>query len=501
VKLGHDAFMAGKVLIANRGEISVRIARALRELGLPSVAVFTDAERDPIHARRADQAVRIGEGRAAYLDSERIVAAARAVDAWGIHPGYGFLSESAELRQACERAGLVFIGPPASAIYEMGDKIRARKRMRDAGVPVVPGGPAEDLEQAKATAIEVGYPVLLKATAGGGGKGMRQVENEAELARAFERTRSEAEKSFGNPSVYIEKAIVAARHVEVQVLGDQHGNLVHLFERDCSLQRRHQKIVEETPCPVLEEGTRNAMCQVALTGARAIGYYSAGTFEFLLARDQSFYFLEMNTRLQVEHPITELTTGVDLVQEMVRIADGGKLSFERAERRGVAIEARVYAEDPQHGFMPAPGLIEYLAAPSGPFVRDDSGAYTGSWVSPEFDPLLSKLCVWAPTRELALARMQRALSEYVVLGVATNLEFLQRLLSHPQVLAGDYATTFVEQNAAALASAETPQQQLRAALLLTALSVHADRAAAPKVLAAAPSGWRDAQPQPVTRFR
>jgi len=493
--------MTGKVLIANRGEISVRISRALRELGLPSVAVYTDAERDPVHARRADQAVRIGEGRAAYLDAERIISAARSVGAWGVHPGYGFLSESAELCRACERAGLVFVGPPASAIHEMGDKVRARQRMRDAGVPVVPGGPADDLEQAKVTARTVGYPVLLKASAGGGGKGMRRVDSEQELEKAFERTRSEAEKSFGNGSIYLEKAIVGARHVEVQVLGDKHGNLIHLFERDCSLQRRHQKIVEETPCPTLAEATRRAMCQVALTGARAIGYHSAGTFEFLLGRDQSFYFLEMNTRLQVEHPITELTTGIDLVHEMLRVAAGEELSLDQAERRGVAIEARVYAEDPRQGFLPAPGRIEHLAAPAGPFVRDDSGVASGSWVSPEFDPLLSKLCVWAPTRELALGRLRRALSEYAVLGVATNLEFLERLLAHPGVVAGDYDTTFVERSAAALTGGEDSEQHRRDAMLLTALAAHADRAGAPVLSAATPSRWQHAEPNRVTRFR
>jgi acetyl-CoA carboxylase, biotin carboxylase subunit len=498
--------MAGKVLIANRGEIAVRIARALRELSLPSVAVYTDADQDALHIRATDEAVRIGEGRAAYLDAERIVSAALRVGAWGIHPGYGFLSESAELCSACERAGLTFIGPPASAIHAMGDKTRARERMQAAGVPVVPGGPADNLEQAKATAAQVGYPVLLKASAGGGGKGMRRVDSEAELARALERTQSEAEKSFGDGTVYIEKAITKARHVEIQVLGDRHGNLVHLFERDCSLQRRHQKIIEETPCPALSEATRVAMCQVALTGARAIGYYSAGTFEFLLGGDQSFYFLEMNTRLQVEHPITELVTGVDLVQEMVRIADGQALSFASVERRGVALEARVYAEDPAQGFMPAPGRIELLAAPAGPFVRNDSGVSSGSWVSPEFDPMLSKLCVWAPTRELALARMRRALSEYTVLGVATNLTFLERLLSHPRVLAGDYDTNFVEQNAAGLSeNTASDEQQLRDALLLTALAAEADNEARLKGSSsdAATNGsrWRDAQPKQLTRFR
>ena len=498
--------MAGKVLIANRGEIAVRIARALRELSLPSVAVYTDADRDGLHARRTDEAIRIGEGRAAYLDAERIIDAARKVGAWGIHPGYGFLSESSELCQACEQAGLTFIGPPATAIHEMGDKARARARMQAAGVPVVPGGPANDLPEAKATAARVGYPVLLKATAGGGGKGMRRVDDEQELERALERTRSEAEKSFGDGTVYIEKAIVGARHVEIQVLGDRHGNIVHLLERDCSLQRRHQKIVEETPCPSLAPATREAMCQVALTGARAIGYYSAGTFEFLLGRDQSFYFLEMNTRLQVEHPITELITGVDLVQEMVRIADGAHLSFDQVERRGVAIEARVYAEDPARGFLPAPGRIEKLAAPSGPFVRDDSGVVSGSWVSPEFDPLLSKLCAWGRTREDALARLRRALAEYTVLGVATNLELLERLLSHPRVIAGDYDTQFVEHHAAELSRDTSREDQLaRDALLLTALAAQGElREAAVSSTGERlepRSRWREAMPRPTSPFR
>jgi acetyl-CoA carboxylase, biotin carboxylase subunit len=374
--------------------------------------------------------------------------------------------------------------------------------MEAAGVPVVPGGPADTLERAKATANAVGYPVLLKATAGGGGKGMRRVSREQDLAGALERTRSEAEKSFGDGSVYIEKAIDGARHVEIQVLGDQHGNVVHLFERDCSLQRRHQKIVEETPCPTLSEATRAAMCAVALTGARAIGYYSAGTFEFLLASDQSFYFLEMNTRLQVEHPITELTTGVDLVKEMVQIADGAKLSFDSVERRGVAIEARVYAEDPAQGFLPAPGRIEQLSAPAGPFVRDDSGVTSGSWVSPEFDPLLSKLCAWARTRGEAIARLRRALSEYSVLGVATNLDFLDALLAHPRVVSGDYDTTFVESHARELLiPVGDERQQARDALLLAALAADADRAQNASVTPRSSSRWRDTIAKQTTRFR
>ncbi|HEY6080283.1 MAG TPA: biotin carboxylase N-terminal domain-containing protein [Polyangiaceae bacterium] len=486
--------MAGKVLIANRGEIAVRIARALRDMSLPSVAVYTDADRGALHTRRTDEVVRLGADRSAYLDAERTVNAARSVGAWAIHPGYGFLSENPELAEACERAGIVFIGPPAAAIRAMGDKVRARNHMLDAGVPIVPGGPARDLEQAKQTAAQVGYPILLKASAGGGGKGMRRVESEAELGPALERTQNEAGRSFGDATVYVEKAIDGARHVEIQVLGDRSGRLVHLFERDCSLQRRHQKIVEETPCPVLSEATRDAMCQVALAGAQAIGYYSAGTFEFLLGRDQSFYFLEMNTRLQVEHPITELVTGVDLVQEMVRIADGAPLSFASVERRGVAIEARVYAEDPARGFMPAPGRIEQLSLASGPFVRDDSGIARGSEVSPEFDPLLSKLSTWAPTRAQALARLRRALGECSVLGVHTNLDFLLQLLASPRVVTGDYDTTFVENHMAELLPPEQSEADaLREAVVLAALAAEHDRGAATAVAQSVPaSRWQQA---------
>jgi acetyl-CoA carboxylase biotin carboxylase subunit len=493
--------MAGKVLIANRGEIALRISRALRDLGLPSVAIYTDADRGGLHVRQADEARRIGEGRAAYLDAERIVATAQAVGAWGIHPGYGFLSESDELCSACDRAGLVFIGPPLAAIQAMGDKTRARQRMQQAGVPIVPGGPAETLEQATRSAAELGYPVLIKAAAGGGGKGMRRVHDAAELERALERTRSEAEQSFGDGSVYLEKVIVGARHVEIQILGDRHGNLIHLLERDCSLQRRHQKIMEETPCPALLDQTREAMCQVALNGARAIGYHSAGTFEFLLAPDQSFYFLEMNTRLQVEHPITELVTGVDLVQEMIRIADGATLSIANLTGRGVAIEARIYAEDPEQGFLPAPGRIEQLSAPAGPFIRDDSGVSSGSWVSPEFDPLLSKLCAWGATRAEALARLARALREYRVLGVTTNLDFLARLVAHPRVVAGDYHTGFVEETPELTRPSVTDPHQQHDALLLAALAAQADHQHSPAGPPASASRWREPVRQRVTRFR
>jgi acetyl-CoA carboxylase biotin carboxylase subunit len=435
--------MFRKVLIANRGEIAIRIARSLRELGVPSVALFTEADRASSHVGFADEALCLGPEPRAYLDIERIVAAARRVGADALHPGYGFLSENADFALACERAGIVFVGPPASAIAAMGSKQRARAAMSAAGVPIVPGGPADSLEEAEASALRAGYPVLVKATDGGGGKGMRRVDSPAELASAWERTRSEALSAFGSDRVYIEKALVRARHVEIQILGDRHGNLIHLYERDCSLQRRHQKILEETPCPALPAATLERMSSVALAGARSLGYFSAGTFEFLLAADGSFYFLEMNTRLQVEHPVTELVTGVDLVRQMLRVAAGETISAETPPRRGAAIEVRVYAEDPASGFLPSPGDITRLCEPSGPGVRIDSGIEAGSSVGTDYDPLLAKLAVWGEDRAHAIARLQRALGEYFVSGVDTNIAFLQRLSADAAFRRGEYDTEFV----------------------------------------------------------
>jgi acetyl-CoA carboxylase biotin carboxylase subunit len=461
--------MFKKVLIANRGEIAVRIARTLEELGVVSVAVYTDADRESLHVRRANEAVSLGSDPRAYLDGERLIAAARATGAEAIHPGYGFLSENADFAELAGNAGLTFVGPPPSAIRAMGSKERARAVMAAAGVPVVPGGGARTLEEARATAARVGYPVMVKATDGGGGKGMRLVHSEAELEKALERTRSEAEKAFGCGDVYIERALQAPRHVEVQVLGDREGRIVHLFERDCSLQRRHQKILEETPCPALDEATRSALFAVALQGARSLGYYSAGTFEFLLDQTGAFYFLEMNTRLQVEHPITELVTGADLVREMLQIAAGEPLLLE-PEARGVAIEARLCAEDPARGFTPSPGRIERLAMAGGPGVREDSGIFAGAVVSPHYDPLLAKLAVWAPTRARALARLRRALGEVVITGIDTNVAFLERLLETPEVSAGVYDTGFVERRAPDLVS-ERPldDEALMAAAVATLL--------------------------------
>jgi acetyl-CoA carboxylase, biotin carboxylase subunit len=446
--------MFRKVLVANRGEIAVRIMRTLREMGIASVAVYSDADRDALHVRMADEAYPIGPAMASesYLRIDKLMDVAKRSGCDALNPGYGFLSENPALPEACEATGITFIGPPASAMRAMGLKTAARDKMSAAGVPIVPGGAANDVEEAKATARRIGYPVMLKATAGGGGKGMRLVNKEEELGAALERAKSEAKKSFGDETVYLEKAIVKPRHVEIQVLGDRDGNMVHLFERDCSVQRRHQKVVEETPCPVIDDDIVRKMGEVAVKGAQSVGYFSAGTFEFLLSEDKSFYFLEMNTRLQVEHPVTELITGMDLVREMVRVAAGESLGFSQEDivRRGAAIECRIYAEDPATGFLPSPGKITRLRTPAGPGVRDDSGAYEGSVISPNYDPLISKLCVWAPDRARAVARMRRAISEYVVAGIKTNLPFHERLFEHPEFISGQYDTGFIDRNRQAL---------------------------------------------------
>jgi acetyl-CoA carboxylase biotin carboxylase subunit len=437
-----------KVLVANRGEIAVRVTRTLREMGIASVAVYSDADRASLHVRTSDEAYPIGPAPAAesYLRVDKIVAVARQAGCDAIHPGYGFLSENPALPDACEKAGVVFIGPPASAMRAMGSKTAARDKMSAAGVPIVPGARCETTDEATAAATKIGFPVMLKASSGGGGKGMRLVANAGEMGSAWERARSEAKKFFGDDTVYLEKAITRPRHVEIQVLGDREGNLVHVFERDCSIQRRNQKVVEETPSPAASRDLVARMGAIAVQGAKAVGYFSAGTFEFLLAEDGSFYFLEMNTRLQVEHPVTELVTGLDLVREMVRIAQGEPLGFAQDDltTRGAAIECRVYAEDPSNGFLPSPGVIESLHVPAGPGVRDDGGAYAGCTISSFYDPLISKLSVWAPTRERAVARMRRALSEYVVTGIRTNLAFHDRLFAHPEFAAGRYDTGFID---------------------------------------------------------
>jgi acetyl-CoA carboxylase, biotin carboxylase subunit len=441
-----------KVLVANRGEIAVRVTRTLHEMGIRAVAVHSDVDRAALHVRMADEAYLIGPAPAgeSYLRIEKVIDVAKRSGCDAIHPGYGFLSENPAFPAACEAAGITFIGPPASAMRQMGSKTAARAKMAEAGVPIVPGASCDTAEEATAAAKKIGFPVMLKASSGGGGKGMRLVSSEAEMANAWERARSEAKKFFGDDTVYLEKAITRPRHVEIQVLGDRDGNMVHVFERDCSIQRRNQKVVEETPSPS-PAATRELIAKmgaIAVQGAKAVGYHSAGTFEFLLAEDGNFYFLEMNTRLQVEHPVTELITGLDLVREMILVAQGEKLGFVQSDlvARGAAIQCRIYAEDPARGFLPSPGKIERLSTPAGPGIRDDSGVYPGAEVSSFYDPLISKLCVWAPTRERAVMRMRRALSEYIVTGIRTNLAFHEKLFQHPDFVAGNYDTGFIERN-------------------------------------------------------
>jgi len=444
--------MFKRILIANRGEIAVRVIRACRELGVESVAVYSDADRTALHVRSADYAVGVGPAPAAesYLKTERIIEAARRTGADAIHPGYGFFSENAGFARAVEAAGLVFIGPHPAAIVRMGDKVEARKLMAAAGVPVVPGSPGtlDGEDEVRAVAKKIGFPIMLKAAAGGGGKGMRLVETESELASAVRTVASEAKSSFGDGRFYVEKFLNRPRHIEFQVLADNHGNTVHVFERECSIQRRNQKVVEESPSPFITPAMRRSMGEIAVKAAQAVKYNSAGTIEFLCDADRNFYFLEMNTRIQVEHPITELVTGVDLVKTQIEIAAGAKLPFKQddLEQRGWAMECRVYAEDPEHSFMPAPGKIETLREPSGPGVRNDSGVYAGAEVPIYYDPMISKLATWGRDRNEAIARMRRALSEYVITGeLTTNIKFHRWLMDHPRFIKGDFDTHFISQ--------------------------------------------------------
>lgn len=444
--------MFSKVLVANRGEIAVRIIRTLSEMGIASVAVYSDADADALHVRMADEAYGLGPAPSdqSYLLGDAIVEVCKQSGAAAVHPGYGFLSENAEFVRKCEAASITFIGPSAEAMIAMGEKTSARQRMIDAGVPVVPGVNAGSLRELSAAAQTLGFPVMLKAAAGGGGKGMRLVHDPADLEEALSRAKSEAMNAFGDDTVYLEKAIVRPRHVEIQVLADTHGNCVHLFERDCSVQRRHQKVIEESPspAPLADDALVEKMGEVAIRAAKAVDYASAGTVEFLLDEKGEFYFLEMNTRLQVEHPITELVTGIDLVREQVRVAAGERLGYEQKDvkRNGHAIECRVYAEDPQAGFMPSPGKIAVLRTASGPFVRDDSCAFEGTTISRFYDPLVSKLSVWGKTRDEAISRMRRALTEYVIAGIKTNVEFHLRVLSTEAFQSGLYDTGFIAEH-------------------------------------------------------
>ena len=424
--------------------------RACRELGIGTVAVFSEADREALHVLQADQAVALGPAPAAesYLNQEKIIAAASATGAQAVHPGYGFLAENATFAEACVAAGLVFIGPPSAAVRAMGDKVAARRVAERIGVPLVPGTtePIADGAEAARIAREIGYPVMIKAAMGGGGKGMRLVHGYAELEGALRAARSEAGAAFGDATVYIERYVTEPRHIEVQVLADAHGSVVHLGERECSIQRRHQKLVEESPSPLVDPDMRRRMGEAACRLASAVGYVNAGTVEFLVDSQRSFYFLEMNTRLQVEHPVTELVTGRDLVREQLRIAAGEKLGYTQDDVtfRGHAIECRINAEDPDANFMPSPGKIVGLRAPGGPWVRDDSGIYAGYTVPRFYDTLMAKLIVWASDREGAIARMARALAEYHVSGVRTTLPVLRRIIGHPDFAAGRLDTHFME---------------------------------------------------------
>jgi len=443
--------MFRRILIANRGEIAVRIMRTCREMGIAAVAVHSEADRSALHVQTADEAIFIGgsEPQESYLNIEKIIAAARKSGAEAIHPGYGFLAENGAFAERCEAEGFRFIGPPAAVIRSLGDKTSARRLMLQGAVPVIPGmtepvgNPADLAGQAR----EIGYPVLLKAAAGGGGKGMRIVSDPEKLKEAFDEAASEAKNAFGNGDVYLEKYLERPRHVEIQILADTHGHIVHLCERECSLQRRHQKIIEESPSPALGPALREAMGEAAINAARAAGYVNAGTVEFLLDAQGRFYFLEVNTRLQVEHPVTEMVTGIDLVREQIRIAAGEPLAFRQEEirPRGHAIECRIYAEDPERGFIPSPGEILYLKEPAGPGIRVDSGIYSGFTVPTAYDPILSKLIVHAGDRPGAIERMVRALSEYCVLGVRTPVDFLMEVIRSDPFRSGETHTRLIDE--------------------------------------------------------
>jgi len=477
--------MFKKILIANRGEIAVRIIRACRELGISTTAVYSDADRGALHARMADEAYPIGPApsRESYLAGEKIVDAARRSGADAIHPGYGFLAENAGFAQTCHDARITFIGPSAASMALMGSKIEARRAVAKYGVESVPGtlDPIGSDDEARAIAATVGYPIMLKASGGGGGKGLRLVAAPQDLESALRNTRSEAMSAFGDDAIYIERFIQKPRHIEIQVLADRHGNAVYVGERECTIQRRHQKVIEECPSPIVDADLRARMGEAALNVVRAANYYNAGTVEFLVDASRHFYFLEMNTRLQVEHPVTELVTGLDLVKLQIKVAAGEKLPLRQEDitMRGAAVECRIYAEDPWNNFFPSPGKITRLRTPSGPGVRDDSGVYEGWTVPIEYDPLISKLAAWGATREEALNRMQRALREYQIEGIKSNIGFFLEVLRHPDFRSADFDTGFIDRwlkNRETDATAKPPERDLAA---IAAAIFHSDRSATP----------------------
>lgn len=466
--------MIKKILIANRGEIALRVMRSCREMGLLAVAIFSDADRTSHHVAYADEAFPIGGAVAkdSYLNIEKIISVAKHCNADAIHPGYGFLSENAGFARRCKEEGLVFIGPSAETMEAMGDKIAARQRMKAAGVPVVPGTerPLQSVEEAIRVCNEIGYPVMLKASMGGGGKGMRLIHQEDEAAEAYNAARSEAMSSFGDDTVYLEKFVEEPHHIEFQILGDNHGNVIHLFDRECSVQRRNQKIVEESPSPFLTPELRKEMGEKAVAAARAVNYSGAGTIEFLVDKNRNFYFLEMNTRLQVEHPITEEVVGVDLVKEQIHIANDEplRLAQDKLFQRGHAIECRICAEDTDHNFMPSPGIIKQLTEPNGIGVRVESYVYEGYEIPIFYDPMIGKLIVWATSRQYAIERMRRVLYEYKITGLKTNLGYLKRIMYVPDFVRGEYNTLFIEKNARMLVRTNTSNEELENVAMIAA---------------------------------
>ncbi len=475
--------MIKKVLVANRGEIAVRVMRTCREMSLKVVAVYSDADRNSLHVRYADEAYHIGPSPSneSYLNIDRIIEAAKISKADAIHPGYGFLSENAEFSDRCRREGIIFIGPSAESISMMGDKITARRTITKAGVPVVPGtaDPIVKEEEAVKVIEKIGLPVMIKASAGGGGKGMRLVKNKEDIISSIRAAKSEAMSAFGNDAVYIEKYISSPHHIEFQVLADNHGNVIHLFERECSVQRRHQKVIEETPSPLMTPEVRMEMGEHAVAAARACNYSGAGTIEFIVDDNLNYYFLEMNTRLQVEHPITERVVGIDLVREQINIANNLPLSYKQEELRqnGHAIECRIYAEDPDNNFMPSPGVIHHISEPLGFGVRHDGYVYEGYRIPIYYDPLISKLIVWGKSREEAIARMRRALNSYKITGVKTTIKFLERIMTTPDFVKGKYNTHFIENNKSVLEQPDKCKGDCKAIAIIAAFIDYNNRLA------------------------
>jgi len=466
-----------KILVANRGEIAVRIVRACSEMGIKSVAIYSDADRHALHVKKADEAYNIGSDPViGYLNAHNIVNLAVASGCDALHPGYGFLSENPELAEICSRRGIRFIGPKSKVIRQMGDKIQARNAMIAAGIPCVPGsdGNLANVEEARTLAKKIGYPVMLKATNGGGGRGIRRCNNEKELLSNYDRVISEASKAFGKPEVFLEKCVVNPRHIEVQVLADSHGNVIHLFERDCSIQRRNQKLIEIAPSPQLSKAQREYIGKLAVKAAKAVGYENAGTVEFLLDSDNSFYFMEMNTRLQVEHTVTESITGIDIVQEQIRIADGMKLQYKQDEvqYRGFAMEFRINAEDPKNDFLPSFGKITRYYSPGGPGVRIDAAMYSGYVIPPYYDSMCAKLTVWALNWDSVIERGRRALDDMVVYGVKTTIPYYQEILKHPDFKRAKFDTSFVETHPELVNYATDIPPEMIAAAISAAIAAH-----------------------------